>query len=213
MSLKKVGILAGLICMLSAQAASAKIDYTNRFGLRLAVSALPYASIAVDASKVRVSTSPITRAAIESGPLNINPQIDTSEALIVSAGVAMPLQLALTYGITNALEINANFSYNPTLGYLINNSRAFAMPYAIGIGLRYYVNMDEVVRGYLAETLHIGLQPGSIEPETTLGLQWDVSDMVGLFAETGIRPVIVPFSGPFVYTLAASVGLGAQVRF
>lgn len=205
-------IVASVFCALVSINAFSSVDYSNRLGLRARVGAAAYGSVGVNPSGVKVSIDPISREDFASGPVQINPRVDLTNAVLANAGVALPLELSLTYGITNALELALGFAYSPSL-VLLTGNQDFNSKLAVIVGFRYYLNVNEPVKGYFSQSFYLGIPSISVQPETAVGLQYDVNDVVALFVDAGFRPLTYVPNESLQLSLAALLSLGAHFHF
>jgi hypothetical protein len=113
----------------------------------------------------------------------------------------VPMMVALTYGITDSLEI--------TMGYatIFGGQASNDWFHYATVGTRYYFNPFQVLKMYAGMQLLAGNGYGW---RTRSGYQIDIGHHVGLFAETGWTFV---FAGRETLALALSLVGGIQGRF
>lgn len=195
-------IFAGLLSLFCLNSSAAASNYESRIGLRFNLGAMPFARLSLHPELVKATVDRNNNAVA----------VNTDGLLETHAGVALPLELGVTYGVTNALQLGTSLVYSPNLGNFAG-TKASISQFAAGLTLRYFINMSEAVKGYVAETLYLGFSPTVLQPKFDLGLQWDVSDMVALYVENGLLPFAVTFAGPFEVNVAANVNVGIQLHF
>ena len=115
----------------------------------------------------------------------------------------MPITAALTYGSTDALELDLGYQ-----GLVLGNARAHSGTF----GARYFLVPNDPVKYYTGATLLVGSRVGL---HTRTGYQWDVSRNVGLFIETGVTIAYqLPIDGQSgAFTVFVDAQLGLHVRF
>ncbi len=122
----------------------------------------------------------------------------------VSAGWVVPVQLELTYGVTNAFELllaaNTTFS-----GALYADDKYFMKYFNMGLGYRYYFNSDDPIQAYMSSQLGIALTEFlRLEGKSAFGFLFAINDTVGIFLEGDLM-----LTG--LYNSDSSIGKGFQV--
>jgi hypothetical protein len=189
-----------LLLILLASSFSFAANYEGLIGARIGVGAAAYIGGADNKDNADAK-----------GPSDVqNPLKNMTEFLTLGLGI--PIQAEFTYSPTNALELFIGAKYTPSFSLWsrasgVTTTARTRMPLLIGpvLGLRYYTNTQEAVRGYFSPQIAIAVNEFWVaEIQANTGLQWDVMEWMALYFQAGMG--FTAFVGNY-----NTIGTGAQI--
>ena len=143
----------------------------------------------------------------------------------LSAGWLAPVQVEITYSVTDAFELLLGYRYGFSAPFAMKGmEQAFGTDsYAVSssgmaLGYRYYFNTNDPIKAYLSgqvSAAFAGLTTApAVEGRLTPGFQCELTDEVGLFFQTsfGLAARAVPGTKLMTQGFAA-LGLGLHYHF
>lgn len=190
---------------IQAVASETGVPYSrlHRFGLRLGGGVGAYTG-AIDNTANRIAAS--KTSIVVKNPDTQQDQLSVSDyTKYLSAGWLVPVQLEMSYGLTNAFQLLLGLNYVFSNGVLGSDDKYIFSSVGAALGYRYYFNDRDWIQPYVSSQLSLQLtEYWRLDSKTSFGFLWTITDLVGIFSEASL-------SVAGLYNGDDSIGKGVQL--